>query len=153
MPRSRFTIEIHPRAWYALANLPQETYERIKRGLAGVAESLNGVQVPQALSTSGGWLSLDGYLAHYTVQPERRCVVVMDIERSAPGRQPPASAPAPGGANVLLGTAAPAAERAPAPNVLVGAGNAAAGAPSGPGAPSTLPVAPSAHSRPEPGDA
>lgn len=98
MPRSPFTLEIDPRAWYALANLPKEAYERVKRGLAGVAENAPHARSPEL---AAGLLSLDGYLARFEVQPERRCVRVLDIERRAAGGEPRAAQ-----RNVLIGSAA-----------------------------------------------
>jgi len=97
MHRTAFTLEIHPRAWYALANLSKEAYERIKRALAGVAESAGHAQLA---GTTGGLLALDGYLARYEVQPERRCVKVLSVERSARGE--------PAGRNVVVGASAAA---------------------------------------------
>ena len=142
MSRTAFTLEIHPRAWYALANLPKEVYERIKRGLAEVADNAAYAQDPQR--SAGGFLSLDGYLARYELQPERSSVVVLDIERSAVGHCPALSAPQQTGANVMSAGAArnvlidavpgAPAQHSPAPDDRCCGGEAETPSPSGRGA-------------------
>jgi hypothetical protein len=90
MNRPPFTLEIHPRAWYALANLPKEAYARIQAGLAAVAENAAHASADGV----GHFVSLDGFLARYQVQVERRCVTVLDVERAAHAPPPLATASA-----------------------------------------------------------
>ena len=117
MNRAPFTLEIHPRAWYALANLPKEAYERIQQGLTVVADNAaNHVRSakPSAPGAEHGlqgtFETLDGYRARYELQPARRCLCVLAVERPGEWRPGPIS-PAPS----TLGGAAPAR------NALVGA--------------------------------
>jgi mRNA-degrading endonuclease RelE of RelBE toxin-antitoxin system len=77
-PAATYTVEITPPAWTQLASLTQETYQRIRQELEGVA-SAQGV-------SSKPFVQVDDALAVYDVDHVKRRVVLREVSRRPPGQ-------------------------------------------------------------------
>ncbi len=84
-----FSVEVSPSAWKQLAHLPLETYQRIRQALDGVAAQMRtptpspllGKESERIVTRS---ISLEGYMALYDVDCERRRLTLREItHRSA----------------------------------------------------------------------
>jgi mRNA-degrading endonuclease RelE of RelBE toxin-antitoxin system len=87
-----YTVEISPPAWNQLAHLTLETYRRIRDELDAVAAALGErpERVPPPKVTPGGHASsrfsvvVDGAIALYDVDHERRLVLLLEVARRLP---------------------------------------------------------------------
>jgi mRNA-degrading endonuclease RelE of RelBE toxin-antitoxin system len=77
-PASAYTVEISPPAWKQLSYLRQETYQRIRQELEGVA-STHG-------TSSKPFVLVDDALAVYDVDHDQRRVVLREVSRRPPGQ-------------------------------------------------------------------
>ena len=81
-----YTVEVSPSAWKQLAQLPLETYQRLRQELDTIAARLRTpTPVPilrrgvvPAITRS---VSLEGYVALYDVDTERRCLVLREVQQ------------------------------------------------------------------------
>jgi len=77
-PGSSYTVEISPPAWRQLAYLRQETYQRIRQELEGVARAQGASSKP--------FVQVDDALAVYDVDHDKRRVVLREVSRRPPGQ-------------------------------------------------------------------
>ena len=77
-PASTYTVEISPPAWKQLAYLVQETYQRIRQELEGVASTQGASSQPFVL--------VDDAVAVYEVDHDKRRVVLREVSRHLPGQ-------------------------------------------------------------------
>ena len=77
-PASTYTVEISPPAWKQLAYLRQETYQRIRQELEGVASARGASSKPFVL--------VDDAVAVYDVDHHKRQVVLREVSRRLPGQ-------------------------------------------------------------------
>lgn len=87
-----YTVEISPPAWNQLAHLTLETYRRIRDELDAVATALGEgpTHLPAPKMTPGGHgpsrlsVVVDGAIALYDVDHERRTVLLLEVARRLP---------------------------------------------------------------------
>jgi len=77
-PAGTYTVETSPPAWKQLAYLRQETYQRIRQELEGVASTQGASSKPFVL--------VDDTLAVYDVDHDKRRVVLREVSRRLPGQ-------------------------------------------------------------------
>jgi mRNA-degrading endonuclease RelE of RelBE toxin-antitoxin system len=81
-----YSVEVSPTAWKQLAHLPLETYQRIREALDGTAARLRTPTplplprkvAPPIITRS---IELEGYLALYDVDTERRRLTLREVVR------------------------------------------------------------------------
>jgi mRNA-degrading endonuclease RelE of RelBE toxin-antitoxin system len=84
---SAYSVEVSPSAWQQLAQLSLATYQRIRQELEEAASRLR-TPVPAPLPLKGSAaptitrsLVVEGYVALYTVEPERRRLRLLEVAR------------------------------------------------------------------------
>jgi mRNA-degrading endonuclease RelE of RelBE toxin-antitoxin system len=85
----KYTVEVSPTAWKQMAHLPLETYRRIREELDAVAARMRvetPVPLPQKYVRPVETRSIlvEGYLALYEVDPERRRLTLREVVRRRP---------------------------------------------------------------------
>lgn len=82
---SNYTVEVSSTAWKQLSLLPLGTYLRIREGLETLAahlRTLTPVPLPKsAVPSLHRSIELEGYVAHYGVDPERKRVTLLEVAR------------------------------------------------------------------------
>jgi hypothetical protein len=84
-----YTVEVSSAAWKQLAQLPLETYQRIRGELDTLAAWL-GTHPPAPLPPKGTShpiirsFALEDHVAHYDVDPERRLLTLREVSRRSP---------------------------------------------------------------------
>jgi mRNA-degrading endonuclease RelE of RelBE toxin-antitoxin system len=84
-----YSVEVSPTAWKQLAHLPLETYQRIRQSLDGTAARLRTPTplplprkvAPPIITRS---IELEGYIALYDVDTERRRLMLREVVRQTP---------------------------------------------------------------------
>ncbi len=77
-----YTVVVSPRCWQRLENVPADTLTRIEHGLSGIAKQLTEEAPAVAQRPSAASLSVDGYIAVYDVDDERRWVILSLVMRA-----------------------------------------------------------------------
>jgi mRNA-degrading endonuclease RelE of RelBE toxin-antitoxin system len=84
-----YTVEVSSAAWKQLSHLPLEVYERIRTELDTLAATM---RMPTLAPLAQGGtrpthtraILLEGYVAHYDVDRERRLLTLLEVARRPP---------------------------------------------------------------------
>jgi mRNA-degrading endonuclease RelE of RelBE toxin-antitoxin system len=86
---SNYTVEVSSTAWKQLSHLPLETYQHIRAELDSLATRV-GTPTPAPLPPKDivpsvtRSIVLEGYVAHYNVDRERRRLTLLEVARRPP---------------------------------------------------------------------
>lgn len=79
MNPTTYTVEIDPAAWSQLALLRVETYRRVREALSTVACEVTAGNTVQQGQESPFPLVVDGTVAHYDVDHDKRQVLLREV--------------------------------------------------------------------------
>jgi mRNA-degrading endonuclease RelE of RelBE toxin-antitoxin system len=82
-----YTVEVSSAAWKQLSHLPLDAYARIRTELDTLAATMRTpTPVPLALAkpTHTRAILVEGYVAHYDVDRERRRLTLLEVARRPP---------------------------------------------------------------------
>ncbi|WP_309888887.1 hypothetical protein [Archangium sp.] len=80
---SNYTVEVSATAWKQLSHLSLETYQHIRAELDSLAKRV-GTATPVPLPGVTRSIVVEGYVARYNVDPERRRLTLIDVARRHP---------------------------------------------------------------------
>jgi mRNA-degrading endonuclease RelE of RelBE toxin-antitoxin system len=80
---SNYIVEVSSTAWQQLSHLPLETYQHIRAELNTLANRV-GTPTPVPLPGVTRSIVVEGYVAHYNVDRERRRLTLMEVARRPP---------------------------------------------------------------------